>query len=102
MARVSSLRWKSSSNRSSPPEPAARERGAVCGARRKSSMPMREGASALAFRQLRDDLRDDAVGADALRFALEVEEHAVAERRERRRLHVVDRGREPPVEERAD
>src|SRR5258705_315899 len=54
--------------------------------------------SGLGFGGLREDLADDLVGFDALGFALEVEEHAMAQRGKAHLPDVVDRRREPTFE----
>src|SRR5688572_17673021 len=114
-AKVSSLRWNSSSN-SAPLwlagftsglglAPPAQRGSASSVFFRASNIVMRaSGASALgrALRQELQDLLEDLVRLDTLGLALEVEQHAMAQGRQRRGLHVLERDGEATLEQRAD
>src|SRR5262245_23065890 len=113
MTRISSLRWNSSSKRSSSIFWATKRRESGARRRERGLVALlkmsRIPTEALVppgllqgFRQVLHDLAKHVVGLDALGLALEVEEHAVPERGQRYHAHVVDRGGEAALEQGAD
>src|SRR3954469_2450716 len=99
--------WRCSSvfrNRSSNSAERSRARwtGAPAGCRSVERWAVAERAKRLCLSRGLEDLADDRVGPDALGLALEVHDHAVAQRGRRDVADVVDRHSVAALEQRAD